>query len=185
MLQCGLVRSNFAFVMVSRSSRCFPLSTKHGLQTGAGEGNRTLVISLEGFCSTIELHPQILNRNPTPAAGGGGRIRTFVDAKSADLQSAAIDRSATPPNLRQTRREISLFSPPCGRALLANPMVYVKGICRCRQPNLQGPPCAPVLTVRTGPIAGQAAAATNRSGSGVAIPCWRHWPTPSASSSAC
>ena len=29
--------------------------------------------------------------------GGGGRIRTFVDVKSADLQSAAIDRSATPP----------------------------------------------------------------------------------------
>jgi hypothetical protein len=26
---------------------------------GAGEGNRTLVISLEGFCSTIELHPRI------------------------------------------------------------------------------------------------------------------------------
>ena len=25
---------------------------------GAGEGNRTLVISLEGFSSTIELHPQ-------------------------------------------------------------------------------------------------------------------------------
>ena len=25
---------------------------------GAGEGNRTLVISLEGCCSTIELHPQ-------------------------------------------------------------------------------------------------------------------------------
>ena len=54
-------------------------------------------------------------------------IRTFVDAKSADLQSAAIDRSATPPNLRQTRREISLFSPSNGRALLANPMGYVKG----------------------------------------------------------
>src|SRR4029453_18707077 len=28
------------------------------LSIGAGEGNRTLVISLEGFCSTIELHPQ-------------------------------------------------------------------------------------------------------------------------------
>ena len=26
---------------------------------GAGEGNRTLVISLEGCCSTIELHPHI------------------------------------------------------------------------------------------------------------------------------
>ena len=28
-----------------------------GSIAGAGEGNRTLVISLEGFCSTIELHP--------------------------------------------------------------------------------------------------------------------------------
>ena len=28
------------------------------VETGAGEGNRTLVVSLEGFCSTIELHPQ-------------------------------------------------------------------------------------------------------------------------------
>ncbi len=27
-------------------------------QGGAGEGNRTLVSSLEGWCSTIELHPQ-------------------------------------------------------------------------------------------------------------------------------
>ena len=26
---------------------------------GAGEGNRTLVISLEGCCSTIELHPHL------------------------------------------------------------------------------------------------------------------------------
>ena len=28
------------------------------LKAGAGEGNRTLVSSLEGWCSTIELHPQ-------------------------------------------------------------------------------------------------------------------------------
>ena len=27
-------------------------------RTGAGEGNRTLVFSLEGCCSTIELHPR-------------------------------------------------------------------------------------------------------------------------------
>src|SRR5690625_516915 len=43
--------------------------------TGAGEGNRTLILSLEGFCSTIELHPQVLpatNKN-----GGGSRIRTY------------------------------------------------------------------------------------------------------------
>ena len=28
---------------------------------GAGDGNRTRVSSLEGWCSTIELHPQIPN----------------------------------------------------------------------------------------------------------------------------
>jgi len=33
---------------------------------GAGEGNRTLVISLEGFSSTIELHPQRININNLP-----------------------------------------------------------------------------------------------------------------------
>ncbi len=27
-------------------------------ETGAGEGNRTLVVSLGSFCSTIELHPR-------------------------------------------------------------------------------------------------------------------------------
>ena len=36
----------------------------HGpTQTGAGEGNRTLVVSLENFCSTIELHPRICRQN--------------------------------------------------------------------------------------------------------------------------
>ena len=29
-----------------------------GKRGGAGEGNRTLVVSLGSFCSTIELHPQ-------------------------------------------------------------------------------------------------------------------------------
>src|ERR1700749_4636145 len=37
---------------------------KYNQRDGAGEGNRTLVFSLEGCCSTIELHP------PTP-----GRLR--------------------------------------------------------------------------------------------------------------
>src|ERR1700749_3518186 len=79
MLQCGLFRSNFAFVMVSRSSRCFRSYTS---QTGAGEGNRTLVVSLEGFCSTIELHPQGSSDSQLTAllqnSGGGGWIRTNV-----------------------------------------------------------------------------------------------------------
>ena len=33
---------------------------------GAGEGNRTLVLSLEGFSSTIELHPPAGGRGPAP-----------------------------------------------------------------------------------------------------------------------
>ena len=36
------------------------------MQTGAGEGDRTLVVSLENFCSTIELHPHATN---TPKRG--------------------------------------------------------------------------------------------------------------------
>src|SRR6185436_6426153 len=70
------------------------------------------------------------------SVGGGGRIRTFVDAKSADLQSAAIDRSATPPNLR-LQREYSLFGPPkrAGVARKSNelrqgPNPPIQGICR-------------------------------------------------------
>src|ERR1700730_15771088 len=76
---------------------------------GAGEGNRTLVVSLEGFCSTIELHPPCPNRcvfrafkmrqgTQTPAnelVEGEG----FEPSKAepTDLQSAPFDRSGTPP----------------------------------------------------------------------------------------
>ena len=35
-----------------------PRAFRHNVNFGAGEGNRTLVVSLEGFCSTIELHPR-------------------------------------------------------------------------------------------------------------------------------
>src|SRR3979490_746542 len=82
-----------------------------GIRAGAGEGNRTLVISLEGFCSTIELHPpSVLQKYLHPKcssaaevpclaelAGGGGWIRTNVGARPTDLQSAPFSRSGTPP----------------------------------------------------------------------------------------
>ena len=49
---------------------------------GAGEGNRTLVISLEGFCSTIELHPRRSRKIAHPAraarAAGTGRIGSRI-----------------------------------------------------------------------------------------------------------
>src|SRR4051812_9850369 len=117
MLQCGLLRSNFALPMVSLS-RLYRLSPSSSLcltsssdclfarlrriyfcpaspallmvrlrrtGPGAGEGNRTLVISLEGCCSTIELHPPRAapSLNSLTLAGrrdgGGGWIRTNVD----------------------------------------------------------------------------------------------------------
>ena len=37
----------------------FFVHPKKGKKNGAGEGNRTLATSLEGWGSTIELHPQI------------------------------------------------------------------------------------------------------------------------------
>src|SRR5690242_13151056 len=85
-----------------------PEFVPHLLCAGAGEGNRTLVISLEGFCSAIELHPPLflhplLHSLPLPprctraTAGGGGWIRTNVGARPTDLQSAPFSRSGTPP----------------------------------------------------------------------------------------
>ena len=54
-------------------------------RTGAGDGNRTRVISLEGWGSTIELLPpgKHAGATPTPVIavmfrGGGGWIRTNV-----------------------------------------------------------------------------------------------------------
>ena len=44
---------------------------------GAGEGNRTLVVSLEGFCSTIELHPLAAPAQmptPPPSVKPGTRL---------------------------------------------------------------------------------------------------------------
>ena len=92
---------NTAHVEYETAKRCadpFPFSSV----LGAGEGNRTLVVSLEGFCSTIELHPRSAKPIETPSpdaalgpefsapvqptlspsipsdeSGGGGRIRTF------------------------------------------------------------------------------------------------------------
>src|SRR5215831_5279215 len=86
---------------------------------GAGEGNRTLVVSLEGFCSTIELHPPGRS-SPKLSPKSSCGCRTFPDApqfpsvslifpmvegegfepskaEPADLQSAPFGRSGTPP----------------------------------------------------------------------------------------
>ena len=79
---------------------------------GAGEGNRTLTVSLEGFCSTIELHPHTHYLLQVRIFGGGRRIRTF-EAHATDLQSAPFDRSGIPPkenaSLFATRISVKIF----------------------------------------------------------------------------
>ena len=77
-------------------SNRFNLNMKHG----AGEGNRTLVLSLEGFGSTIELHPQ----NDQPA-----RHRTFYQS-TATLRTNNLWWREKDSNLRRQSRQIySLF----------------------------------------------------------------------------
>ncbi len=73
---------------------------KQQSRRGAGEGNRTLVLSLEGFSSTIELHPhklqpQLLRSRPNFMVEGEG----FEPSKAepSDLQSDPFDRSGIPP----------------------------------------------------------------------------------------
>jgi hypothetical protein len=90
--------------------------------SGAGDGNRTHVASLEGWSSTIELHPR---RKPTPTA----KTESLLESRSlgtpgswwgvedlnlrrlepADLQSAPFDRSGNSPTVLLRRpSEISV-----------------------------------------------------------------------------
>src|SRR3954465_10733423 len=71
--------------------------------------------SLEGCDSTPELLPrQVLKRPQRGRNGGGGRIRTSVGRSPADLQSAAIVHSATPPRSCLLRPEPSTLEPAPG-----------------------------------------------------------------------
>src|SRR5512141_1225966 len=78
--------------------------------SGAGEGNRTLVVSLEGFCSTIALHPpddlpKVCLPFSAPPGLNGTREKSWwrrLDSnqrrrKPTDLQSAPFNHSGTPP----------------------------------------------------------------------------------------
>src|SRR5271166_4683746 len=77
---------------------------------GAGDGDRTHIASLEGWSSAIELHPHSTHRlDPCDRAAIPTRWRWGEDSNlrrrtSADLQSAAFNRSATPPGSRGARR---------------------------------------------------------------------------------
>ena len=55
----------------------------YGIAAGAGEGNRTLVFSLEGCCSTIELHPR---RSSCRTGFSGKREPSLTCARLPDQQ---------------------------------------------------------------------------------------------------
>jgi hypothetical protein len=57
---------------------------KKGMNGGAGEGNRTLVVSLEGFCSTIELHPHVVAKPMAKNSAGGKRLASASEAEGDD-----------------------------------------------------------------------------------------------------
>ena len=74
---------------------------------GAGEGSRTLVLSLEGCCTTVVLHPhfpenknELAPEKPNWWKGVDSNHRT---QKRADLQSAAINHSATFPKILENQ----------------------------------------------------------------------------------
>ena len=79
-----------------RAGRCCQCG--EGKEVGAGEGNRTLVVSLEGFCSTIELHPQrrreCHNRTRRVNGSGGNPVAnghlTRFDSNKWDSHDATL-----------------------------------------------------------------------------------------------
>ena len=109
------------------------------LSIGAGEGNRTLVVSLEGFCSTIELHPHspklLLTTNVNPlirshvlrpqtASWWRGLDSNQRRRKPTGLQPVPFSHSGTPPckiqvgeetNVRDTGKGFSLSTSKHGK----------------------------------------------------------------------
>ena len=85
-----LTRADLQSAAIDHSATSPKMSGFKKIKNGAGEGNRTLTASLEGWNSTVELHPHFclwwrgLDLNQRTLA------RT-------DLQSVAIDHSATSP----------------------------------------------------------------------------------------
>ena len=73
---------------------------------GAGEGNRTLVISLEGCCSTIELHPRVGEHSSE--LNGWVRLAGFPTLISADFAIPYWWRGL---DSNQRRRSQRIYSP--------------------------------------------------------------------------
>ena len=103
---------------------------------GAGRGNRTLVFSLEGCCSTIELYPRAASGNtsrggsqphvrshPLPAATGGLRLDFKEMTCGHGMSGCRPAVNAGPPSLSfrgRTDREAGRTEPGIPECLALN-----------------------------------------------------------------
>ena len=106
---------------------------------GAGEGNRTLVFSLEGCCSTIELHPRDplmpirRSRVNGAKAGAAGSVTEKTAAlatpqlgiKPSRAKSSAWEPSSTIPPLSSTinRSRCAMVESRCAMASVVRPRI--------------------------------------------------------------
>jgi hypothetical protein len=135
------------------SNRPQPLVEK----SGAGEGNRTLVISLEGCCSTIELHPRRPHTLRALAALGQERCDRFHRETSAGsgnltkhLPEIKSSRAQGPPSpweggrVRALRAKESDPASPCGSAPSQRRLVGEVGLepTKAKPADLQSAPFA-------------------------------------------
>ena len=98
-------------------------------RVGAGEGNRTLVISLEGFCSTIELHPHRSIRLPYSAGSDSVLARPALLCRPALCRPGGGGWIRTNVGVSQ---QIYSLPPLATRAPLQGTANYDLGVCRCQ-----------------------------------------------------
>src|SRR5215471_10648732 len=104
MLQCGLFRSNFSLAIGV-------LRALVQVAVGAGSGNRTRILSLEGCCTTIVLYPPIsdgrsrrllvrsgvvgeVGLEPTTAYASGFTVRPLCRSGHSPSRGAWIFRTS-------------------------------------------------------------------------------------------
>jgi hypothetical protein len=124
------------------STLCIPHPSLIPQPSEAGDGSRTHVGSLEGYSSTVELHPRDHPHQPFPEPSGrrkGNKFPSFLSpgihfrnntvaflsvggegfepskAVPPDLQSGPFDRSGNPPS------HFPMLAHPTGRGRISNP----------------------------------------------------------------
>ena len=122
--------------------------------TGAGEGNRTLVVSLEGFCSTIELHPPgTFEKNSLPHHNP--RIRKLPDTQHTKSRYLHPQKHlqktwwrGKDSNLRRLSQQIYSLPPLTAREPLRTKPTIIVGSDGCVNESARKMPCRPGFVLR-------------------------------------